>query len=162
MRVHPESTVRASRIHLLMIHGILMHTWYIDALQNIMLRKHNILLYANHVNSSDFAPTDETFGFVGLASDELKENINSLTISDDLSLPSDLAFLSKSTGLQVAPIPWNRPQEMKLFPKLLQVAQQRHSTKGTTIVNDLAFSILNHVKMAKQYFRNFQSTTAYT
>ena len=120
-------------------------TWYIDALQNIVLRKHNILLYANHVNSSDFAPTDETFGFVGLASDELKENINSLTISDDLSLPSDLAFLSKSTGLQVAPIPWNTPQELKLFPKLLQEAQQRHGTKETAIVNDLAFSILKHV-----------------
>ena len=120
-------------------------TWYIDALQNIVLRKHNILLYPNHVNSSDFAPTDETFGFVGLASDQLKQNINALPIPDDINLPSDIKFLSKSTGLKVPPIPWNTPQELKLFPKLLHQAQKKHGTKETAIVDELSLSILKHV-----------------
>ena len=120
-------------------------TWLIDALQNIVEQKHNILLYPNWVNSSDFATTNETFGFVGLASNELKGRINSLNLPDDLKLPPDIDFLSKSTGLKIAPVPWHTIEELKLFPKLLQHAQQKHGTNETAIVNEISLSILKHV-----------------
>ena len=108
-------------------------TWLIDALQNIVEKKHSVLLHPHWVNSSDFASTEESFGFVGLASSDLKVKINSLKLANDIHLPKDIAYLSRSTGLKVAPVPWNTKEELKLFPTLLADAQQKYGNNESVL-----------------------------
>jgi hypothetical protein len=116
--------------------------WLVDAMQNITDQKYKILLYPHWVNSSEFAGTEEKFGFVSLAEPDLEAAINELQI--DPKLTPDMQFLADSTGLKIPPCPWAHTNELKLFPKLLRLAQ-RQFRKPDDIERSIGFGILKHV-----------------
>ena len=54
--------------------------------------------------ASQFAQTDERFGFVSMVTQELKEAINrDVTLPDDYKMPAFLKYISKSSKLCIAP-----------------------------------------------------------
>ena len=55
-----------------------------------------------------------------------------------------MQFLADSTGLKIPPCPWANTNELKLFPKLLRLAQ-RQFRKPDDIERSIGFGILKHV-----------------
>jgi hypothetical protein len=122
-------------------------TWMIDALQNVVERNHNTLLYETWTNASDYAQTAECFGFVTLASPELQEQINSIVqLPEDYKMPPSLKFLSERIGCKIAPQPWSTTEEIKkIFPKLLLAAQQACQKDEDAMDDHICNAILPYV-----------------
>ena len=87
-----------------------------DLLQLCVDGMHKILIYPTWVCASQFAQTDERFGFVSMVTQELKEAINrDVTLPDDYKMPASLKHISKSSKLCIAPQPFSTKEEVKLF-----------------------------------------------
>ena len=122
-------------------------TWIIDALQNVVERNHNMLLYNHWISASEFAKTEETFGFVTLSTTELRNEINEkVKLPDDYKMPRSLKFLSDQTGFVIAPQPWSTEKEIReIFPKLLLQAQQKHPNDEHAIDEYICHAIIPYV-----------------
>ncbi|GFH55445.1 hypothetical protein CTEN210_11921 [Chaetoceros tenuissimus] len=125
-------------------------TWLIDARQNRMIAKYNQLLYPQWVLASDFESTDESFGFVTLASEELQIAINSLEIHN-IEFTPDVKYIAECCKLKVPPLPWNTVAEKKLFPGLLRKAQRGANVNETIVDERLCMSILRYVDGKKVF-----------
>ena len=69
-------------------------TWLVDLLQLRVDEKHKILIYPTWVCASQFAQTDERFGFVSMVTQDLKEAINrDVTLPDDYKMPASLRYI---------------------------------------------------------------------
>ena len=108
-------------------------TWYIDAHQERVLEKHNVLVNESWVNASAlFTSTPERFGVVSLASPELTKKINeTVKLPKEYKLSPTLAFLSSRCECIIAPQPWSTPEEIKLYPRLILQAQQAIGGRAT-------------------------------
>ncbi|GFH43535.1 hypothetical protein CTEN210_07273 [Chaetoceros tenuissimus] len=133
------------------------NTWMIDAHVKVYERNHNELLYPTWICASDFAPTEEKFGFVSLVGKELEKEINdTVKVRDDKMTPT-AKYLSKACGMVVHPRPWSTEYECKcLYQKLFTEATKIH--KNMDKVDELMTRlILKHVDGVKV----FPKTKAY-
>ncbi|GFH55813.1 hypothetical protein CTEN210_12289 [Chaetoceros tenuissimus] len=133
------------------------NTWMIDAHVKVYERNHNELLYPTWICASDFAPTEEKFGFVSLVGKELEKEINdTVKVRDDKMTPT-AKYLSKACGMAVHPRPWSTEYECKcLYQKLFTEATKIH--KNMDKVDELMTRlILKHVDGVKV----FPKTKAY-
>ena len=112
---------------------LIYDTWYIDAHQERVLEKHNVLVNESWVNASAlFTGTPERFGVVSLASPELTKKINeTVKLPKEYKLSPTLAFLSSRCECIIAPQPWSTPEEIKLYPRLILQAQQAIGGRAT-------------------------------
>jgi hypothetical protein len=101
-------------------------SWMIEVYQNQVLDTHDTLIYPGFINTSEFHPTDEKFGFVDICPQDLKFEINKLNVTDSAQSSEDLMFLRKSTGLKLVPLPWHTKEELRLYPKLVLEAQEQN------------------------------------
>ena len=126
-----RSTINASKANRLGFPRIDHYdTWMIDACQERVEEKHNILMHPTWINASALCcKTKERFGFVSLASPELQRNINEkVVLPEDYVMRPSLKFLSDCTGSLIAPQPWGTSlEELKLYPRLLLQAQQKYN-----------------------------------
>jgi hypothetical protein len=122
-------------------------TWMIDALQKKVEENHQTLLYETWTCASDYAQTSERFGFVTLASPELKEQINgTVQLPPEYKMPPSLKFLSEQIGCIIAPQPWATTYEIKtLFPRLLLNAQHACPNDEDGIDDHICTAILPYV-----------------
>ena len=81
---------------------------------------HGIDIYPGWSNTSNFAPTDETFGTVPLHSKELGDAMARIEVSAEVkaSLSSDQRYLCGAMGTPLPLLPIHGKQELALFSKL--------------------------------------------
>ena len=104
------------------------------------------MIYPTWVCASQFAQTDERFGFVSIVTQDLKEAINrDVTLPDDYKMPASLRYISKSSKLRIAPQPFSTKEEVKLFNKLLLKGTQIHGKNEDAVNNYICISILPFV-----------------
>ena len=142
---HHRLNMRASKQNMLGFPDIGDYdTWLVDILQKMVQDNHDVQAFPGWVNSSDFAPTNEVFGFVDLAPDWLRDKIDKLEVTPKLS--KDLTFLAKATGLKTLPLPWHTVQERKLFPRLLnRILEEFGGIGDTVIASKLTIKVLEHM-----------------
>jgi len=81
-------------------------TWLIDSLQNLVHKKHSVILFPEWSNTSDFMQTNESFGTITLHSKELREKIQSISIDQfSCNLTSDMRYLCKTIGTKLPLLP---------------------------------------------------------
>ena len=121
-------------------------TWLIDILQKLVQDNHDIQAFPGWVNSSDFAPTSEKFGFVDLAPPDLREELITIEPQNMPKLTRDLKFLSDAVGLPCLPLPWHTLEERKLFRRLLQdIMEELGSVSDERIATELTSRVLKYI-----------------
>lgn len=121
-------------------------TWKIDAYQNRMEMKWNILVFQSWINTSDISlKTEESFGFTPLATDDLQNEMNDV-LQKPSKMTQEIEFLVRSWKCTIPAQPWKTVKENRLFPLMLLDAQQKCSRmSGESVEHQIAFSILPHV-----------------
>jgi len=118
-------------------------TWFVDMLQELVARNHNIRLFPGWSNTAHYLPTPEKFGTVRLHSDELHQAVEALDLGDqraiDRSLTQDQLYLRKMTGTKLPFLPVHGEEEGKLFSKLML------SMRGALNANAMALEWCKHV-----------------
>jgi hypothetical protein len=94
-------------------------TWIIDALQIVLGTSRGTLLYPEWFNTSEFAPTPESFGTVPLQSAALGAAIESIALTEDVKLTRELTFIAKAMGCKLPPLPVTGEKECALFNRLV-------------------------------------------
>lgn len=125
------------------------NTWMIDIHQKVVERNHNELLYPGWVCASDYAPTNEKFGFVCLAPKELEDQINNEIDLDEIAkkkMTPTTRYLSDAVGCKVHPRPWSTVYECKtVYPIVLMIAQRKYQNNMTMIDKEMCSLILRYV-----------------
>ena len=72
-------------------------------LQLFVKRNHDVLLYPDWSNASDYKETAESFGTVALHSRELHEALGEVEIADDVTanFTSEMKYLCRAMGIKV-------------------------------------------------------------
>ena len=94
-------------------------TWLIDALQIVLGSSRGTLLFPEWSNTSEFAPTPESFGTVPLQSVSLGAAIESIVLTEGVTLTRELTFIAKAMGCKLPPLPVTGENECALFNRLL-------------------------------------------
>jgi len=102
---------------------------------------HDVLLYPNWINTSDYKNTADTFGTVALRNTELAAAVNVLDLGDEVKLTSDMKYLCKVMGTVLPFLPIIGELEMALFGKLF--------LKGFTNENSMALEWTKHLDGVK-------------
>ncbi|KAJ1624459.1 hypothetical protein T492DRAFT_881800 [Pavlovales sp. CCMP2436] len=97
-------------------------TWLIDILQVLVSLNWSVLLFPEWSNTSDYAPTDETFDTVPLHSAELGAAIKQIPLPAAFKLTPEQAFVAKSAGTKLSLLPVYGKEESMLFHALLLAA----------------------------------------
>ena len=135
------------------------NTWQVNAIQNLVWKNHNILLYTGWTNASDYKDTDESFGTVALHSPALQEAIDKRWGEMNQSvvkLSGDEKHICESMGVPLPPLPFNGKEENIQFAKCAldenfpfkddeQAAiQWCHHVDGVSVHVKLPFHLGNH------------------
>ena len=88
-------------------------SWLVDAIQILVEKNHNVLVYPTWANSQDWDETPETFGTVPLQPSELTEAVNALSISPKLT--PEKQYLADQQGVKICFTPVIYPDESKVF-----------------------------------------------
>ncbi len=93
----------------------------IDALQLLVKRNDNVLLYPEWSNASKYKETAKSFATVALHSQELHEALGEVKLSDDVSakFTREIKYLCQAMGVNVPFLPMYRVDEEKLFTQLV-------------------------------------------
>lgn len=94
-------------------------TWIIDALQLLVLANRSVLLFPEWVNTTEFAPTAESFGTVPLHSAALGSAIARIVLTEDVKLTREQSFIAKVMGFALPPLPVHGEKECALFLRLV-------------------------------------------
>ena len=94
-------------------------TWIIDALQIVLGANRGTLLLPEWCNTSEFAPTPESFGTVPLQSASLSAAIERIVLPEEVKLTRELAFIAKAMGCKLPPLPVTGAKECALFNRLV-------------------------------------------
>ena len=94
-------------------------TWLIDALQIVLGTSRGTLLFPEWFNTSEFAPTPESFGTVALQSASLGAAIESIVLTKEVRLTRELAFIAQAMGCKLPPLPVTGEKECALFNRLV-------------------------------------------
>ena len=96
-------------------------TWLVDAIQLLVEKNHQVLLYTEWSNASDYKDTPESFGTVALHSKELHEAVEGIKLSDQVvgNLSGEMKYLAQATGVKVPFLPLHGSAEAKLFTRLV-------------------------------------------
>ena len=96
-------------------------TWQVDALQLLVEKNHNVLLFPDWSNSSDYKSTPESFGTVALHSQEIHEELEKVVIAKDVSekFSSEMKYIARAMGVKIPFLPLHGSEEAKLFSHLV-------------------------------------------
>ena len=85
-----------------------------------MRTNHGVDLYPGWSNTSDFAPTAETFDFVPLQPSTLTEQVNAIKLSKEVlsKLTPDERYMAEASGTQLPFTPIVTVKEKSLFQSL--------------------------------------------
>ena len=94
-------------------------TWLVDTRQLLVERNHNVMLYPEWSNTSDFCATPECFGTVPLHSAQLAAAIADIELPSPLPrLTSDHTYLCNVMGTTLPLLPVHGKAEYQLFARL--------------------------------------------
>ena len=105
---------------------------------------HDVLLYPNWVNTSDYKNTAESFGTVALHNEKLAAAVNELDLGDEVKLTPDMKYICKVMGTNLPFLPVVGELEMALFGKLF--------LDGFTNENSMALEWTKHLDGVKKIF----------
>jgi hypothetical protein len=96
-------------------------TWIIDLIQLLVEKNHNVLLYPDWSNSSDYKPTPESFGTVALHSHELHVALDEVMLPEATTakFTSEMKYLAKTMSVKVPFLPVHGASEARLFTRLV-------------------------------------------
>lgn len=96
-------------------------TWKIDMLQLLVENNHNVLLFPDWSNASDYKPTPENFGTVALHTHELHLAVENIQLADDVvgKFTNEMKYLCKTMGVKVPFLPIHGGIEASLFTRLV-------------------------------------------
>ena len=107
-------------------------TWLIDEYQLLVERNHGVDLFPGWSNTTDYAPTPETFGTVPLHSSDLGEAMADMPINAEAvaKLSSDRRYLCEAMGTPLPLLPIHGKSENSLFTRLAleQLSGKRNAT----------------------------------
>ena len=108
-------------------------TWLIDQLQNLVRKNHNITLYPDWTNASDYKDTDESFDTVALHSaqlhDRLKHRCETLRLKT-IKLTSEQRFIAKAMGTDLPFLPFTEKEEKELFSRFKAIIQTQDNDEA--------------------------------
>ena len=96
-------------------------TWQVDVLQLLVEKNHNVLLFPDWSNASDYKTTPESFGTVALHSQELHEAIEQVEVDGGIvgKFTSEMKYISRAMGVKIPFLPLHGSNEAKLFSCLV-------------------------------------------
>ena len=94
-------------------------TWLIDGLQLLVQSNHDVLLYPDWSNSSDFIDTPEKFGTVTLHSSEISKAVESIKLEPCVKFSGEKLYLCKSMNAPAPFLPVTGRDAMILFRHLM-------------------------------------------
>ena len=142
-------------------------TWLTDSLQTLVLKNHNMVLYPNWVNTSDFKDTPESFDTVPLHSQQLDRAVrnkcdklltsmqskfdqafdrsrqtNKKRKTAKFKLTADQQYLCTAFGTNLPFLPFTTTEEMRLFNNFAANLQTKND-------HEMALSWCHHVDGVK-------------
>ena len=116
-------------------------TWLIDRLQWLVMENHGDLLFPTWSNTCDYIDTEESFGTVNLAHDDLRAAIQTIEVTDDVvrKLQPNQKYMCRKMCLKLPVQPVITEEEMMLFHQLIR------NQSGTINFDEMAVEWCKHV-----------------